>query len=237
MSDMAGQLALVTGASRGIGAATAEALARAGAHVILTARDAKALEAVEERIHQAGGQATIAPMDLAEPDAIARLSAAVAQRWGKLDVMVINAAVLPELTPVPDISQKAFGEAITVNVLATQALIAAFDPLLRKSADARVVGLTTTVATAPRAFWGAYAASKAAFEVLLDCYAQEVRNISKVRVAIVNPGATRTVMRAKAYPGEAPASVKPPEVVAERLVNLLGEQFASPHRESVNPAR
>lgn len=237
MSDMAGQLALVTGASRGIGAATAEALARAGAHVILTARDAKALEAVEERIHQAGGQATIAPMDLAVPDAIARLAAAVAQRWGKLDVMVINAAVLPELTPVPDISQKAFGEAITVNVLATQALIAAFDPLLRKSADARVVGLTTTVATAPRAFWGAYAASKAAFEVLLDCYAQEVRNISKVRVAIVNPGATRTVMRAKAYPGEAPASVKPPEVVAERLVNLLGEQFASPHRESVNPAR
>lgn len=237
MTDMAGQLALVTGASRGIGAATAEALARAGAHVILTARDAKALEEVEERIHQAGGQATIAPMDLAEPDAIARLAAAVAQRWGKLDVMVINAAVLPELTPVPDISQKAFGEAITVNVLATQALIAAFDPLLRKSADARVVGLTTTVATAPRAFWGAYAASKAAFEVLLDCYAQEVRNISKVRVAIVNPGATRTVMRAKAYPGEAPASVKPPEVVAERLVNLLGEQFASPHRESVNPAR
>lgn len=150
---------------------------------------------------------------------------------------MINAAVLPELTSVPDISQKAFGEAITINVLATQALISAFDPLLRKSADARVVGLTTTVATAPRAFWGAYAASKAAFEVLLDCYAQEVRNISKVRVAIVNPGATRTAMRAKAYPGEAPASVKPPEVVAERLVNLLGEQFTSPHRESVNPAR
>jgi NAD(P)-dependent dehydrogenase (short-subunit alcohol dehydrogenase family) len=237
MTDMAGQLALVTGASRGIGAATAEALARAGAHVILTARDAKALEAVEERIHEAGGQATIAPMDLAEPDAIARLAAAVAQRWGRLDVMVINAAVLPELTSVPDISQKAFGEAITINVLATQALISAFDPLLRKSADARVIGLTTTVATAPRAFWGAYAASKAAFEVLLDCYAQEVRNISKVRVAIVNPGATRTAMRAKAYPGEAPASVKPPEVVADRLVNLLGEQFASPHRESVNPAR
>lgn len=237
MTDMAGQLALVTGASRGIGAATAEALARAGAHVILTARDAKALEEVEERIHQAGGQATIAPMDLAEPDAIARLATAVAQRWGKLDVMVINAAVLPELTSVPDISQKAFGEAITINVLATQALISAFDPLLRKSADARVIGLTTTVATAPRAFWGAYAASKAAFEVLLDCYAQEVRNISKVRVAIVNPGATRTAMRAKAYPGEAPASVKPPEVVADRLVNLLGEQFASPHRESVNPAR
>lgn len=237
MTDLSGQLALVTGASRGIGAATAEALARAGAHVIMTARDAGALEEVEERIHQAGGQATIAPMDLAEPDAIARLAAAVAQRWGKLDVMVINAAVLPELTSVPDISQKAFGEAITVNVLATQALVSAFDALLRKSADGRVIGLTTTVATAPRPFWGAYAASKAAFEVLLDCYAQEVRNISKVRVAIVNPGATRTAMRAKAYPGEAPASVKPPEVVAERLVNLLGEQFASPHRESVNPAR
>jgi NAD(P)-dependent dehydrogenase (short-subunit alcohol dehydrogenase family) len=100
-----------------------------------------------------------------------------------------------------------------------------------------VVGFTSTVAASPRPFWGAYASSKAAFEVLLDCYAQEVRNISKIRVAIVNPGATRTAMRARAYPGEDPASVKPPEVVAERILTLLGEPFASPWRESVNPVR
>lgn len=237
MTAFEGQVALVTGASRGIGAATAEALAREGAHVILTGRDTKALEEVEQRIHEAGGNATIAPLDLSEPDGIARLATAIAQRWLALDMLIINAAILPELTSVPDIDQRAFSKALTTNVLATQALIGAFDPLLRKSGNARVVGLTSTVATSPRAYWGAYASSKAAFEVLLDCYAQEMRNISKIRVAIVNPGATRTAMRARAYPGEDPASVKLPETVAERLVALLGEDFTSPHRESVNPAR
>lgn len=234
MKPFEGQLALVTGASRGIGAATAEALAAAGAHVVLTGRDTKALEAVEERIFAAGGAATIAPLDLTETDAIARLATAIAGRWQALDILVINAAILPQLSSVADIDQKSFNKALTTNVLATQALVAQFDPLLRKSADGRVIGLTSTVAAAPRAYWGAYAASKAAQEVLLDCYAQEVRNVSKVRVAILNPGATRTAMRAKAYPGEDPASVKPPEAVAERIVALLGEQFASPHRETVN---
>ncbi len=233
----AGQVALVTGSSKGIGAATAEALAAAGAHVILTGRDTKALEAIEERIFAAGGSATIAPVDLAEPDGIARLAAAVRGRWPALDMLVINAALLPQLSSVTDIDQPSFNKAITVNVLATQSLLAHFDSLLRKSADPRVLGLTTTVAGTPRAYWGAYAATKAAFEVLLDCYAQEVRQVSRVRVAIVNPGATRTAMRARAYPGEDPSSVKPPEAVARRLVALLGEQFASPHRESINPVR
>lgn len=232
----AGQLALVTGASRGIGAATAEALAAQGAHVILTGRDTRALEAVEERIHAAGGSATIAPVDLAEPDGIARLAAAIRGRWQALDVLVINAALLPQLTAVTQIDQPSYNKALTVNLLATQSLLAHFDPLLRQSANGRVIGLTSSVATAPRAYWGAYASTKAAFEVLLDCYAQEVRNISKVRVAIVNPGATRTAMRARAYPGEDPNSVKLPEAVAARLVALLGEDFASPHRESVNRA-
>lgn len=232
-----GQVAVVTGSSRGIGAATAAALAGAGAHVVLTGRDTKALEAIEEQIYRAGGSATIAPVDLVEPDGIARLATAVLQRWGKLDILVINAAILPELTSVADIDQKAFNKALTTNVLATQALIANFDPLLRKSEDARVIGMTSTVAAKPRAFWGAYGATKAAFEVLLDCYAQETANVSKVRVAIVNPGATRTAMRARAYPGEAPDSVKPPELVAERLLALLGEPFATGHRETVNPAR
>jgi NAD(P)-dependent dehydrogenase (short-subunit alcohol dehydrogenase family) len=229
-----GQLALVTGASRGIGAATAEALAGAGAHVVLTARTTKGLEEVEQRIFEAGGSATIAPVDLAEPEGIARLATAIAQRWQALDILVINAAVLPELTAVADIDQRAFNRALTVNVLATQALIANFNPMLRRSADPRVIGLTSSVGVKPRAYWGAYGASKAAFEVLLDCYGQETRNVSRVRVAIVNPGATRTAMRARAYPGEAPASVKPPEAVAQRLLTLLAEPFASGHRETVN---
>jgi NAD(P)-dependent dehydrogenase (short-subunit alcohol dehydrogenase family) len=231
------QVALVTGASRGIGAATAEALAAAGAHVILTGRDTKALEAVEERIFEAGGSATIAPVDLAEPDGIARLATALAQRWERLDILIINAAVLPQLSSVVDIDPRAFTQALTTNVLATQALLASFDGLLRKSADPRVIGLTSGVAQNPRAYWGAYAASKAACDVLLECYAQETRNVSKLRVAIVSPGATRTAMRARAYPGEDPASLKPPEVVADRLVALLSEPFASGHKESVNQTR
>jgi NAD(P)-dependent dehydrogenase (short-subunit alcohol dehydrogenase family) len=232
---LSGRLALVTGASRGIGAATAEALAGAGAHVVLTARTAKLLEEVEERIFAAGGSATIAPVDLTEPDGIARLATAISQRWQALDVMVINAALLPELTSVPDISQKAFNQALTVNVLATQALIANFDPMLRRSADGRVIGVTSSVGAAPRAYWGAYGATKAAFDTLLDCYAQETMNVSKIRVALVDPGATRTAMRARAYPGEDPASLKAPEMVADRLVALLGEPFATRHRETVNP--
>lgn len=228
------EVALVTGASRGIGAATALALAETGAHVILTARDARLLEGVEELIHEAGGTATIAPVDLAEPDGIARLATAISERWDKLDMLVVNAALLPQLGPVTDIGQASFNKALTVNVLATQALLANFTPLLKKSGNARVVGLTSSVASKPRAFWGAYAATKAAFEVLLDCFAQETRNIAKLRVAIVNPGATRTQMRARAYPGEDPATLKGPEVVAARLVDLLGEQFESGHRETVN---
>lgn len=234
MTAFEGQLALVTGASRGIGAATAKALAAQGAHVVLTGRDTKALEAVEEAIFADGGAATIAPVDLAEADGLARLATAIASRWSALDILVHGAAVLPQLSAVTDIDQRAFNQALTTNVLATQALLSNFDPLLRKSADARVVWLTSSVATNVRPFWGAYAASKAAAAVLIESYAMEVRNISKIRVAIVDPGATRTAMRARAYPGEDPASVKPPEAVADRLISLLGEQFASPHRETVN---
>ena len=201
---LSGRIALVTGASRGIGAATALALGDGGAHVVLTARDVKSLEAVEDAIHQTGGTATIAPLDLMEPDGVPRLAAAIAQRWDKLDILVLNAAFLPSLTPVSQIEPKQFGQAMTVNVLAAQALIAAFDPLLKRSGHGRVIGLTSSVGAAPRAYWGAYAATKAAFEVLLECYASEIEKLGDTRVAILDPGATRTTMRARAYPGEDP---------------------------------
>jgi len=234
MGLLDGQLALVTGASKGIGAATARALAAQGAHVVLVARSARELEAVEESIHAGGGSATIAPVDLAQPDGIARLATAINERWKALDILVINAAVLPVLTPVWQIEQIDLNRALMLNVVATQALIAAFHPMLKASKDARVIGVTSSVGAKPRAFWGAYGSTKAAFDNLLDCYAQEVANTTAIRVAILDPGATRTAMRAKAYPGEDPASVKPPETVAQHITALVGKQFASPHRERVN---
>lgn len=234
---LTGRIALVTGASRGIGAATARALAAEGVHVILTARSAAELERVEDDIHQAGGTATLAPFDLAEHDAVARLAAAIGERWEKLDILVVCAAFLPPLMPVSQIEPKGLSQAMTVNVLATQALIASFDPLLRRSDAGRIIGLTSSVGSKPRAYWGAYAASKAAFETLLECHAQETEKVSEVRVAIVDPGATRTQMRARAYPGEDPQTVKPPETVAQRMVALLKEDFATGHRERVEDAR
>ena len=227
---LSGRIALVTGSSRGIGAATAKALAAAGAHVVLTARTARDLETIEEEIHQAGGTATIAPMDLTESDSIARLANAVSERWGKLDILVINAAILPQLTPVAQIEQQFFNRALTLNVLATQALLANFDPLLKRSDTGRVIGVTSHLGQNPRAYWGAYGATKAAFDNLLGAYAQEVENISNTRVAILDPGKTRTQMRARAYPGEDPDTVKPPQVVASRIATLVAENFATGSR-------
>lgn len=232
----AGKIALVTGSSRGIGAATAKALAERGAHVIITARKVKDLEGVEDAIHDAGGTATIAPMDLAEGESIGRLAQAVAERWEKLDFLIINAAHLPTLTPVTQIDGKQFNQALTLNVLATQALIAAFDPLLKRAEAGRIIGLTSLVGADPRPYWGAYGASKAAFENLLESHAKEVERISKMRVAIVDPGATRTSMRARAYPGEDPQSIKPPEAVGERIAELLATDFPNLHRERVETA-
>ena len=225
-----GKVALVTGASRGIGAATAKALAAHGAHVIITARTAKDLEAVEDGIFNAGGNATIAPLDLTDGDSIARLATAVTERWGKLDVLVLNAAMLGTLAPVPAIDGAEFARLFTLNVTAQQVLIASFDALLRKSDAGRLVALTSSVGAAPRAFWGAYGASKAALETLVASYGEEVKNLSAVRTAIVDPGRTRTQMRAKAYPGEDPATVKEPSVVADAIVAMLTTEFETGHR-------
>jgi NAD(P)-dependent dehydrogenase (short-subunit alcohol dehydrogenase family) len=225
-----GRLALVTGAGRGIGAAIAEALAAEGAHVVLTARTSAELEAVEERIHGSGGSATIAPMDLVEPDGIARLAEAVAERWPALDMLILNAAMLGTLTPVAQIDGKEFNRLLTLNLLAQQALIAAFDPLLRRSAAGRVVALTSSVGARPRAYWGAYGASKAALETLVLAYGEEVKNLAPLKVAIVDPGATATAMRAKAYPGEDQATLKPPSVVADAVMELLKRDFETGFR-------
>jgi NAD(P)-dependent dehydrogenase (short-subunit alcohol dehydrogenase family) len=216
-----GKLALVTGASRGIGAATADALAAAGAHVVLVARTASGLEEVEERIHGAGGSATIAPLDLTEGESIGKLAVAVAERWNKLDILVLNAAMLGSLTPVQDIDPKEYSRLLSLNLLANQALIAAFDPLLKRADKADVVVLTSSVGREPRAFWGGYGSSKAALETLLQAYADETEYTGRLKVHIVDPGATRTRMRANAFPGEEPESVKPPEVVAKAIVERV----------------
>jgi NAD(P)-dependent dehydrogenase (short-subunit alcohol dehydrogenase family) len=230
MKAFEGRISLVTGASRGIGAAIAEKLASEGAHVILTARTAKDLEAVEQRIFEAGGTATIAPLDLTEAGSIERLAAALRERWGKIDHLVLNAAMLGTLSPVPVIDAAEFNRVLTLNLLAQQAMIASFDSLLRASDAGRMVVLTSSVGAKPRAYWGAYGASKVALENLALSYAEEVQNLSRVKVAIVDPGRTRTAMRAKAYPGEDPATLKEPAVVAEAVAGLLTGEFETGHR-------
>ncbi|MEP7315141.1 MAG: SDR family NAD(P)-dependent oxidoreductase [Sphingomicrobium sp.] len=226
----AGKLALVTGASRGIGAATAEALAAAGAHVVLVARTAKSLEEVEERIHEAGGSATIAPVDLSDRDNIAKLAEAIAGRWGSLDILVLNAGLLGTLSPVEHLDAKELERVFALNVFANQALIHAFDPMLRRSEKAEVVGVTSSVGAEPRAFWGGYGASKAALENLLLTYADETAHAGKLRVHIVDPGATRTRMRQLAFPGEEPETLKSPDVVAISIVERLQSDAATGER-------
>ena len=225
MTDTTKPLALITGASRGIGAATALALA-ATHHVILTARNEKDLAAVEGRIHGAGGTATIAPFDLADSDAIDRLAAAIGARWGRLDLLVLNAAMLGTLTPLPHIDPKEWDKVMMLNVTANWRLIRAFDPWLRLSTAADVIALTSSLGSRPRAYWGAYAASKAALESIVATYGLEVGNITAVRTHVIDPGATRTDMRARAFPGENPAGVKPPEAV----VPLILATIATPRR-------
>lgn len=221
MGDIEKPVALVTGASRGIGAATAKALAEAGYHVLLTARTEGGLEATETAIHDAGGTATIAPFDITDGDAIDRLAQAVGGRWGRLDALVLNAGMLGDLMPVSHMEPKDFDKLFKTNVTANYRLIRAFDPLLRASNDAHVVAVTSTVAETPRAYWGAYAATKAALANLVETYGLEVAAISKIKTHIYNPGGTATAMRAKAYPGENPATLKSPAAAAGEIAALI----------------
>ena len=221
---LADRIALVTGASRGIGRATALALARAGAHVVAVARTVGGLEELDDAIRAVGGSATLVPLDLKDVPGIARLAAALAERYRRLDVMVGNAGILGPLSPLNHVEPKAWDEVLAVNVTANWHLIRAMDALLKGSTAGRVVFVTSGIVAHPRAYWGPYAISKAALEVLARTYAAETVSTA-VRVNLFNPGATRTRMRAAAMPGEDPAELKPPEPVAERILELCLPQF------------
>jgi NAD(P)-dependent dehydrogenase (short-subunit alcohol dehydrogenase family) len=219
-TDFAGRNVLVTGASRGIGGAVARALGAAGAHVIAIARTTGALEALDDDIREAGGTATLVPMDLKDYAAIDRLGAALFSRYGHLDGVVGNAGLLGVLTPVGHLDPKLWDEVMAVNVTANWRLIRSLDPLLRKAPAGRAVFMTSSTARRPQAFWGVYGTSKAALENIVRTYADEVENTS-VRVNLYNPGATRTRMRAAAMPAEDPASLATPEQVAAAMLPLL----------------
>lgn len=219
MSRLESRLALVTGASRGIGRATAVALASEGAHVIAVARTVAGLEDLDDEIRRTGGSATLVPLDLKDGPAFPRLAGSIAERWRKLDILVGNAGVLGTLTPVHQIDPKHWIEAIDVNVNANLRLIQFLDPLLKASDAGRAVFVTSGAATNIRPYWGTYSATKAALDVLIKTYAQECAS-TKVRVNLFSPGPVRTVMRAKAFPGEDPNTLPAPEDVARSIVEL-----------------
>ncbi|MBV9549152.1 MAG: SDR family NAD(P)-dependent oxidoreductase [Alphaproteobacteria bacterium] len=217
---LAGKIALVTGASKGIGRAAAIALGAAGAHVICLARTVGGLEEVDDEIRKSGGSATLVPLSLKDVAGIDRLGASIFERWGRLDALLGNAGVLGVLTPITHLEPKVFEQLLEINVTANWRLIRAMDPLLRQSDAGRAVFVTSGAARKTTPFWGGYAMSKAALESLVLTYAAECAQ-TPVRVNLFNPGATRTAMRKKAMPGEDPQTLKTPEEVAPRLVELL----------------
>jgi NAD(P)-dependent dehydrogenase (short-subunit alcohol dehydrogenase family) len=216
---LAGRVAVITGASRGIGAETARLFAAEGAHVVLLARTVGGLEEVDDAIKTAGGTATLVPCDLTEFDRIDNLGPPLYERFGKVDAFIGNAGMLGDMTPLGHYDAKRWHEVFDVNVHANWRLIRTLDPLLKLSDAGRGVLLTSTAAHTAKAFWGAYAVSKAAVETLARVWASEVANTS-VRVNILNPGGTRTAMRAEAFPGENPTTLKTPDVVAAALLEL-----------------
>jgi NAD(P)-dependent dehydrogenase (short-subunit alcohol dehydrogenase family) len=221
LPDLSGRLALVSGASRGIGYFTAKHLAAAGAHVIAVARTVGGLEELDDEIKAAGGQATLVPLDLTDMAGIDRVGGSIYERWGKLDILVANAAMLGVIAPIGHVEAKTFEKVMNVNVTATWRMIRSVDPLLRLSDAGRAVVLSSGAAHSARAFWGPYAASKAAVEALTRSWADETRN-SPLRVNAFDPGATRTAMRAQAIPGENPETLPHPSEVAAKILRLVG---------------
>lgn len=221
---MAARLALVTGASRGIGKAAAIALGKAGYHVICLARTVGGLEETDDAIQAAGSSATLVPLDLKDTSALDRLGASIFQRWDRLDAFFGNAGVLGVLSPLGHLDPKLFDELMAVNVTANWRLIRSLDPLLRRSESGRVLFATSTVGHEPRAFWGGYAASKAALEMLAYTYAAECSE-TRVRVNLINPGGTATAMRRKAFPGEDQNELPQPDDIAPLIVEMLSPEW------------
>ncbi|PPJ47110.1 oxidoreductase [Rhizobium sp. KAs_5_22] len=219
--DLKGRIALVTGASRGIGFFTALELAKAGAHVIACARTVGGLEELDDAIKAVGGSATLVPFDLADMNAIDALGGSINERWGKLDILVANAGMLGVISPIGHIEAKVFEKVMTINVTATWRLIRSVEPLLVKSDQGRALILSSAAAHKCRPFWGVYSASKAAVEALARTWAGETQRLP-LRIVSIDPGATRTAMRAQAVPGEDPSTVPHPSEVAARLLPLCG---------------
>jgi NAD(P)-dependent dehydrogenase (short-subunit alcohol dehydrogenase family) len=222
---LADRIALVTGASRGIGYATALALARAGAHVVAVARTVGGLEELDDAIRAGGGTATLVPLDLTDTDGIIRLAAALLERYQRLDILIGNAGLVGPSSPLDHVQPKDWDQVMAVNVTANWHLIRAMDALLRRSDAGRAVFLSSGAAHNMRAYRGPYSVSKAALEALVRTYAAETES-TPVRVNLVNPGPTRTRMRAQVMPGEDPMTLPPPEVVAEKIVALCLPDFA-----------
>ena len=219
-NSTAERIVLVTGASRGIGRAAAIALAKTGAHVVLVARTVGGLEEADDEIRKNGGHATLVPLDLTNFDGIDQLGATIFERWGKLDGLLANAGELGAMTPLTHLDPKVWKKAIDVNVTANWRLIRSLDPLLRRSDAARVLFISSGAARKFRPYWGSYSIAKAALEALALTYAAECAE-TNVRVNLFNPGPLRTRMRAKAFPGEDPQSLDPPEAVVPAIVALL----------------
>lgn len=217
--DLSGRIALVTGASRGIGYFAAKHLAAAGAHVIAVARSVGGLEELDDEIKAAGGQATLVPLDVTDMPGLDRLGGAINERWGKLDILVANAGILGTISPIGHIEAKTFEKVMAINVTSTWRLIRSVDPLLRLSDAGRAIVVSSNAAHSARAFWGPYAASKAAVETLTRSWANETRNMP-LRVNAFDPGGTRTAMRALAMPGEDPATLPHPRDVAMKMLPL-----------------
>lgn len=219
-----GRVAVVTGASRGIGRAAALALAEAGAHVVAVARTQGALEELDDEIRRIGGSATLVPLDLKDFDAIDRLGGAIHERWGKLDILIGNAGVLGVLMPLGHIDPKTWASTLDINVTANWRLIRSFDPLLRMSDAGRAIFVTSGAAHSCRAYWGPYAVTKAALEALVRTYAAETESTA-IRAMLVSPGALRTRMRRSAMPGEDPQTLPTPEDLAPHFVRLASPEW------------
>lgn len=220
-----GRIALVTGASRGIGRAAALALAQAGAHVVAVARTQGALEELDDAIRTAGASATLVPLDVTDSEGIDRLGGAIHERWGRLDVLVGNAGVLGALMPLGHITPKVWQQTLDVNVTANWRLIRSFDPLLRASEAGRAIFVTSGAASKCRAYWGPYSITKAALDAMVRTYAAETEK-TPVRAMLLSPGPLRTAMRRAAMPGEDPATLRTPEDLAPAFVRLASPDWA-----------